>query len=144
MKLKAVVTITCIVFAIFSCKQTVPDPIRYNADHCNNCGMTISNPVFAALLFTKKGRTYKFDDIACLMSFKKDNADKAVGASIYLANFIKSNELIPLEKTFLIKGGTIKSPMGGNTLAFDNQASAQHYATEINAEYVTWNSIDKP
>lgn len=132
-----------VLFSFTACEVTKPDPIKLNSDHCDNCGMTISNPKFAAELFTQKGRAYKFDDISCMVDYKNDNKDKSNGASFYVADFLGDNHLIPAETAVYITGENIKSPMGGNIAAFANKESSNTYAVDLMAEYTSWNNINK-
>jgi copper chaperone NosL len=115
----AIMALPIMLFSLFSCEPTKPDAIKLNSDNCDNCGMTISNPKFAAVLFTTKGRTYKFDDISCLLDYKNDNKEKALNAGLYVANFLSDNKLLPVEIAVYIKGENVKSPMGGNIAAFE-------------------------
>ncbi len=137
------VVLPIILFSFFSCGQKDPDPIKLNSDNCDNCGMTISNPKFAAVLFTTKGRTYKFDDISCLLDYKNDNKEKAIGAGLYVSNFLNDNKLLPVEIAVYIKGDNVKSPMGGNIAAFNDRESANTYAVDLSAEFTDWNAIKK-
>lgn len=130
-------------FFICSCEQTKPDAIKINSDNCDNCGMTISNARFASILFTKKGRTYKFDDITCLLDYKNDNKEKTSGAALYVSNFLNDKQLLPVETAIFIKGDNLKSPMGGNIAAFENKKSADTYKVDFAAEYTDWNTINK-
>jgi copper chaperone NosL len=138
-----VIALPLIVFSFFSCGDEKPDPIKLNSDNCDNCGMTISNPKFAAVLFTTKGRTYKFDDISCLLDYKNDNKEKAINARLYVANFLGDNQQLPVETSVYIKGDNVKSPMGGNIAAFKDRESANTYAVDLAAEYTDWNTINK-
>lgn len=137
------VVLPVMLFSFLSCAQKDPDPIKLNSDNCDNCGMTISNPKFAAVLFTTKGRTYKFDDISCLLDYKNDNKEKALNAGLYVANFLSDNQILPVEKAVFIKGENVKSPMGGNIAAFENKESANTYAVDLAAEFTDWNAINK-
>ena len=130
-------------FSLYSCQPTKPDDIKLNTDNCDNCGMTISNPKFAAVLFTTKGRTYKFDDISCLLDYKKDNKEKAIGAGLYVSSFLNENKLLPVEIAVYVKGDNVKSPMGGNIAAFESQESAKPYAVDFAAEFIDWETINK-
>jgi copper chaperone NosL len=138
-----IMTLPIILFSLFSCEPTKPDAIKLNSDNCDNCGMTISNPKFAAVLFTTKGRTYKFDDISCLLDYKNDNKEKAIGAGLYVSNFLNDNNLMPAEIAVYIKGDNVKSPMGGNIAAFENKESANTYAVDLLAEFTDWDTINK-
>jgi len=138
-----IIALPIMLFSLFSCEPTKPDAIKLNSDNCDNCGMTISNPKFAAVLFTTKGRTYKFDDISCLLDYKNDNKEKAIGAGLYVSNFLNDNNLMPVEIAVYIKGDNVKSPMGGNIAAFENKESANTYAVDLFAEFTDWNTINK-
>ncbi|MBP8034465.1 MAG: nitrous oxide reductase accessory protein NosL [Bacteroidia bacterium] len=139
----AIMALPIMLVSLFSCEPTKPDAIKLNSDNCDNCGMTISNPKFAAVLFTTKGRTYKFDDISCLLDYKNDNKEKALNAGLYVANFLSDNKLLPVEIAVYIKGENVKSPMGGNIAAFENKESANTYAVDLAAEFTEWNTINK-
>jgi copper chaperone NosL len=138
-----IMALPIILFSLFSCEPTKPDAIKLNSDNCDNCGMTISNPKFAAVLFTTKGRTYKFDDISCLLDYKNDNKEKALNAGLYVANFLSDNKLLPVEIAVYIKGENVKSPMGGNIAAFIDTESATPYSTDLAAEFTDWDTINK-
>jgi len=144
LKLKIATTVLpVILLSFFSCEPTKLDAIKLNSDNCDNCGMTISNPKFAAVLFTTKGRTYKFDDISCLLDYKNENKEKEIGAGLYVSNFLNDNQLLPVEISVYIKGENVKSPMGGNIAAFENKEVANTYAVDLGAEFITWDSINK-
>jgi copper chaperone NosL len=138
-----IMALPIMIFSLFSCEPTKPDAIKFNSDNCDNCGMTISNPKFAAVLFTTKGRTYKFDDISCLLDYKNDNKEKAINAGLYVSNFLSGNQLLPVEIAVYIKGENVKSPMGGNIAAFNNKENANTYAVNLSAEYTNWDEINK-
>jgi len=130
-------------FFIFSCSTSKPEPIKLNSDKCDNCGMAISNLAFASELFTSKGRVYKFDDLSCMLTFKKENTEKSNLASYYVSNFLADNHLLMAEKSFFIKGETINSPMGGNIAAFSNKDSANKYAEKFEANIINWIELGK-
>lgn len=137
------IALPIVLFSLFSCETAKPDAIKLNSDNCDNCGMTISNPKFAAVLFTTKGRTYKFDDISCLLNYKNRNKEKSIGAELYISNFLNDNKLLPVEMAVYIIGDNVKSPMGGNIAAFKNKESANKYATDLLAEFTNWDTINK-
>lgn len=135
-----------IVFALFtlfilsSCNSNEPKPLKLNSDSCDNCKMTISNGKFGAELITEKGRMYKFDDIHCMVHFAK--SETSVPAKLFFVNdYLQDNTLIPAEKALYLKGGTISSPMRGNTAAFSTQQEAEQYKTKLNATSTTWDEI---
>ena len=115
-----------------ACAETGPQDIAVGKDQCDNCKMTISEPKYATQLITEKGRLYKFDDISCLTDYETSNAESTTNAKTYVADF-PSGKFIERSTATFIKGGDIKSPMGGNTQAFQDKAAAEKAATELQA-----------
>lgn len=125
---------------LMSCGSKEPKPIKLNADPCDFCKMTISNSKFAAQLITQKGRHYKFDDIACMIQFAKSNTVVPYEA-FFVNDYLKDNSFIPVEKSFLLKGGTINSPMRGNCAAFATMGKQQAYQNQLHAKAITWKEV---
>ncbi|MGL2962815.1 nitrous oxide reductase accessory protein NosL [Flavobacterium sp. RSB2_4_14] len=125
---------------LVSCGTDEPKPIKLNNDSCDFCKMTISNGKFGAELITEKGRYYKFDDVSCMIQFAKSNTVVPY-KSFYVADYSKDNTLILAEQSFFLKGGTISSPMRGNTIAFSTKKGALAYQQKLNAELKTWKEI---
>ncbi|WP_286914390.1 nitrous oxide reductase accessory protein NosL [Flavobacterium sp. UBA4197] len=125
-----------------SCSNGKEVPIALNADQCDFCRMTISDGKFGAELITQKGRAYKFDDIACMRNYCKENHTTAVKA-YYVHDYDKENVLIPAETAVYLKGGAITSPMHGNTAAFTTAEQAEKANDGLAAETINWDSILK-
>ena len=115
-----------------ACAESGPQEINVGKDQCDNCKMTISEPKYATQLITEKGRVYKFDDISCLNDYEVSNTETTTNAKTYVADF-PTGKFIETSTATLIKGGDIKSPMGGNTQAFENKAAAEKAATDLQA-----------
>jgi copper chaperone NosL len=122
---------------LLSCGAAEPRAIKINQDTCAYCKMTITEAPFAAQLTTLKGRQYVFDDITCLVSYKKENADIGYDR-FYVADVCKPNSFIDLEKAILLQSDMLRSPMGGNIGAFAIQDSAAVYHARYNAQMILW------
>ncbi|WHF51291.1 nitrous oxide reductase accessory protein NosL [Chryseobacterium gotjawalense] len=118
--------------ALTACTKTGPQEIAVGKDQCDNCKMTITEPKYATELITEKGRLYKFDDIHCMEDYESSNPETTGNAKTYVADF-PSGAFIESNTATLIKGGDIKSPMGGNTQAYKDKAAAEKAATELHA-----------
>lgn len=127
---KLLVSISMIVLA--ACAETGPKEIAVGKDQCDNCKMTITEAKYATQLITEKGRLYKFDDINCMTDYEGSNAETTANAKTYVADF-PTGKFIEASTATFIKGGDIKSPMGGNTQAYQDKAAAEKAATELNA-----------
>lgn len=138
-KLPVIVIAVLSVFS--SCSSEGPVAIDYNKDACASCKMSISESRFAAELMTKKGRVYKFDDISCMLEYiSKENVD---AKNYYIGNYMKDGEWIEAATAFYVRHEEIRSPMGGNTAAFDTKNSALTYAEKYNTNIFVWQDLIK-
>ena len=120
------------IIVLAACAETGPQEIAVGKDQCDNCKMTISEPKYATQLITEKGRLYKFDDISCLKDYETSNTESTTNAKTYVADF-PSGKFIESSTATFIKGGDIKSPMGGNTQAYQDKAAAEKAAVDLEA-----------
>ena len=97
--------------------------------------MTITDLKYATELITEKGRVYKFDDISFMTMYEGSETDKVKNAKKYVIE-ASTGKFLELQKAILIKGGSIKSPMGGNTEAFANKEEAQKAAATLGATLI--------
>lgn len=138
MKTFALACITLL--TLMSCGSNEPKPIKINTDACDFCKMTIANGKFGAELITKKGRYYKFDDLACMVQFAKSNTVVPY-QSFFVNDYTKDNTLIPAETAFFIKSDQINSPMRGNMAALATAAEQSEYAKKFNAQPLSWSEV---
>lgn len=121
-------------FSLSSCTQK-PDPIQAGKDQCHFCKMQLSDPKFAAVILTNKGRTLKFDDKQCLDDFRKSGfLDQNEIKQVYYSNFNKPDQYIPENTAQLLMNAALRSPMGGNTAAFATEAEKSAAAASLPKE----------
>lgn len=121
--------------ALVSCTESSPKEITVGKDQCENCKMTITAPGYATQLITSKGRVYIFDDISCMTMYEGSNPDKATAGKTYVADF-PTGQFMEKDQATLIKGGEIRSPMGGNTQAFKDRSAAEAAAAATGASLI--------
>ncbi len=136
--IKVGILILC--FSLASCNNSSSQPIKINVDKCDYCAMTIADVRFCAELITQKGRCYKFDDLACLLNYKKEKT-KLEFKKFFLNTYIANHQLIDASKAFYVQNENFRSPMGGNFAAFLNQDKAIAFAKKQHALVQTWNEI---
>lgn len=129
-----------IVTFLGSCVSGEPKALQLNSDACDFCKMTIASGQFGAELLTLKGRYYKFDDVACMIHFAKSNTVVPYKA-FFVGDYLMDNTLIPAEKAFFIKGGSINSPMHGNAIAFTSEKEALKYQLKYKAIPLSWKAL---
>lgn len=136
----ALVSVIIISISISACNNAAPKPIKLNVDKCDYCAMTIADGRFGAELITKKGRCFKFDDMQCMLDYKKEKA--GIEFKIFYVNaYNGNNQLIDASKAFFVQNEGLRSPMGGNTAAFLTQDNAIKFAKNKNALVQTWTEI---
>jgi len=124
---------------LFSACAIKPQPFNYGKDVCDNCKMTIVDPKFGGELVTKKGKVYKFDDLACMVHFLKSGSVSEKNISQKLAvNFEKQNEFIDVAKSLYLISPEFKTPMGGNAGAFASEVEAEKIKRSTTGEVVDW------
>lgn len=131
------ISVIIITVMLSSCGQIKSEPIILNKDNCEACKMTIADPRFACEIVTKKGRVYKFDDIACLKNHLKEE-DKNKLAETLIADFANDHQLKNIQDCYYVEFKSINSPMQGNIIAFANKDSADSYAALHNTKAIDW------
>lgn len=127
---------------LITCGKKEAEPIKLNVDGCEFCKMKIADGKFGAEGVTTKGRVYKFDDMHCMVNYQKENPNPKI-QSFYIHDFNQNNILIPAETAFYVKGGTINSPMRGNTIAVSTSEEAKQMAEKYDANPISWEEIIK-
>jgi copper chaperone NosL len=113
---------------LVSC-TVAPEKIEYGKDACSFCDMTIVDKTHAAEYVTKKGRSYKFDAIECLINDLKDKDENEM-AFILVSDLLAPTELINANEATYLISEELKSPMGANLSAFKNK-EVIHYKGNV-------------
>ncbi|MEO8795075.1 MAG: nitrous oxide reductase accessory protein NosL [Daejeonella sp.] len=141
---KAVAVVSILfVFCLMGC-STGPAPIKLGVDACSFCRMSIADNRFGAEIVTKKGKIFKFDDMHCVLEFRKSDAinRKDIKAT-YLVNFNQPHDFIEADKAFLYKSDELRSPMGGNTASFTNEIQLKQATQKFNGDETAWEMLIK-
>ncbi len=138
--MKKIFAYTLILIFIYSCKVE-PKEINYSKDHCYLCDMTVVDKTHAAQYVTKKGRSYPFDAVECLIwkLIKDKNEDQM--AYILVADYTNPGSLIDAKTATYLISEKIKSPMGANLSAFSSQNIAKEYLQKNDGKLYTWKEI---
>lgn len=124
--------------ALQSCSAG-PQPIRYGRESCDFCKMTIMQKKFANEWVTDKGKVYHFDDVHCLLNFRK--TDKSNGTA-YINDFTEKKELLTAGDLFFVKSLELNAPMGGHFAAFESKASADDFLKNNKGEILSWQEVE--
>jgi copper chaperone NosL len=118
------VPILCFFFLCIGCGRAELRPIEIlSEDMCAFCRMAISEKRFACELITQDGEVFKFDDIGCMLRFRKHGSHPNSIAASFVVDF-DTREWLKSEEAYFVKSKEFKTPMGGNVVAFKTGAGA--------------------
>lgn len=125
-----------------ACGPRGPVPIAYDADTCDYCRMTISDPRFGAEIVTTKGRTLTFDSIECLADYVAANEARGVVGSVWVSDYAHPGTLVPAERArFLRARGPAGSPMGKGLLAVVADDDVTAIRARTGSEPLGWRDV---
>ena len=119
---------------------TKPQPIEYGTDGCQFCSMTIVDRQHASQIVTKKGKTFKFDSVECMLNYIKEVDNNKV--SLFLVNdYSQPGKLVDAtEAIYLISEG-IPSPMGEFLTGFNTKENAIIAQKLHKGELLSWDEL---
>jgi len=128
---------------IYSCEtKPTPEPIEYGKDACAFCRMIIADAGFSAELKTKKGKVYKFDSIECMAGFiLSGNVKKEDILAMWVSDFAQKGKFISVDKAKFLISDKIKSPMGLNISAYENDEALQEAYRNFGGRILTWGEV---
>ncbi|MBP7399915.1 MAG: nitrous oxide reductase accessory protein NosL [Chitinophagales bacterium] len=139
--LKTTASLFVIVMLLQSCTKSGPVAIEYGEDPCAFCKMTIVDTKFSCELQTNKGKTYKFDDLFCLLKYKDENFSGSDNIGhIYISDF-HSGEFVEYNTASFLFNPEFKSPMSGNIAAFDSDTALHEVQQEKGGELMSWDQV---
>lgn len=127
-------------FSFSSCSAP-PAKLDFAKDDCDYCGMKLMDNRYGAMLMNSKGKGFKFDDINCMLNYKKENMSSEQPSKILVIDFSSPGVLIDATTAYYIKNEELKSPMGGNAAAFANRDSLNKFHASLHGEVVSWDNI---
>ncbi len=128
-------------FLLASCSKEVAQ-IKYGTDQCENCKMTLTDKKYGALIFTNKGKSYKFDAAECMLDYVKENKiSESEIDKYFVINLPEPGVLTDAVAATYLISRELRSPMGENISAFKNKADAEKYQTEFGGEIFSWDEL---
>jgi copper chaperone NosL len=104
--------------------------------------MTLTDKKYGALIYTQKGKSFKFDAAECMLDYVKENKNSESEIDKYFViNLTEPGELINAAETIFLISPELRSPMGENISAFKNKADAEKYQTEFGGEIFSWDEL---
>lgn len=125
-------------FAVTGCNPG-PRDIDLGHEECAHCKMTVSDARFAAELVTKKGRIHVYDAVECMAAAvnDKDVPEEEV-SSIWVMAYDRPGTMIDAAKAWYLRHEEVKSPMGMNLAAYENEAEYAAAAQRNDGKLFRW------
>ncbi len=130
-----------VTFFLCSCMMTT-DKINYGNDECFFCKMLIVDNRFGSKIITKKGKTYKFDSIECMIAFLDNFKENSI-QKIFVIDYSNPGLMINASQANYLKSKNIPSPMGGFISAIKEKKKAYEIQTEKGGELFSWEKLMK-
>ena len=138
-----IISFTCLtIFLVLTSCSMEPQPIQYGKDACHYCKMNIVDQQHAAEYVTKKGKSFKFDAIECMIN-ELSKKDKNTIAILLVANYSNPGELIDAHKANFLICEAIKSPMGANLTAFKSKKELLDIQKEKGGKVYPWQGLEE-
>ena len=138
---KIFMVLTSLIIILTSCSKQ-PEPIAYGEDECEFCKMLIMDKRYGAELVTDKGKIYKFDSIECLVGYiDNKKLDKTNYSSVWVGNYANPGNIIDANKAIYLKNDELRSPMGLNVLAVENQDQYNLIFIEYGGRKLSWDNL---
>lgn len=128
-----------VLFSITACNVS-PKAIEYGSDGCHFCSMTIVDRLHAAQIVTKKGKTYTFDAIECMMNHLKD-IDTTEVALFLVNDYNRPGELMDAKNAAYLISEEIPSPMGEFLTAFESKEEGEKIKLQHGGKLYTWSEL---
>ena len=118
-------SVTFFFLLLIGCGSAALRPVELRPeDMCAFCRMAISQKRFACELMTQDGEALKFDDIGCMLHFRKERSRPEFVAATFVVDF-ETREWLKFEEAHFVKSKEFATPMEGNLVAFKTKASAE-------------------
>lgn len=110
--------------SVLSCGAGEPQPVPLvlDEDACSFCRMAISQREFAAEAVTTSGRVERFDDIGCLLDWRRER-EIPEGTAFFVVDS-HNGEWLDAEEAAYLRSRAIPTPMGSGLVAFGSREEA--------------------
>ncbi|HKZ79269.1 MAG TPA: nitrous oxide reductase accessory protein NosL [Pyrinomonadaceae bacterium] len=124
-----------------NCQNRLPEPVAIAPeDMCSFCKMAISEKRYAAEFIDSDGQTFKFDDIGCMIDFIRARNNAIKVSAQFVVDF-DNKQWVNAAEAYYVHTPEIKTPMGGDTIAFKEEAKAQRAAAEYRGRLLRYNDL---
>lgn len=102
--------------------------------------MAISQLNFATEIITPDGEVFKFDDIGCMIEFKKTKSLPS-GSVMFVRDFY-TKDWVRIENAYFVKSEKIQTPMNYFIATFKTRESIEKFLREYGGEEFPYEQIE--
>jgi copper chaperone NosL len=125
-----------------ACRQALLQPVEIQPeDVCARCKMAISERRYASEFVTKGETAYKFDDIACMLRVIQERHSRGDIAAVFVVDYPTRRWINALEAWF-VRSQSLKTPMGGGIVAFQDQPRAEAAVLQFHGELLRFGDLN--
>jgi copper chaperone NosL len=117
-----------------------PPEILYGQDPCDQCGMIINEPRFAASYVTTNGDARRFDDIGGMLLYDQQYQEDV---HIYWVHDFNSEEWLNAADAAIVHSPQLVTPMAWGLVAFANQTDAEQFAAANDGTVTTFAALQQ-
>lgn len=117
-----------------------PPEILYGQDPCDQCGMIINEPRFAASYTTVSGDVRRFDDLGGMLVYDQQHNENV---HIYWVHDFNNEEWIDAATASIVHSPDLITPMAWGLAAFTNQEEAEQFAAKHNGSVTTFAALQE-
>ncbi len=90
---------------------------------CASCKMAISEKRYAAEFLDQEGEAMKFDDIGCMLRYRKRTQSNGAIAASFVVDF-ESRQWLQASTAYYVRSPEFRTPMGSGIVAYSAATSA--------------------
>lgn len=126
---------------LVGCRPSEPKPVEITAtDMCASCKMAISEKRWAAELLDRDGEPVKFDDIGCMLRYRKRMQDSGAIVAFFVVDF-ESRRWLQAATAHYVRSPEFRTPMGSGIVAYNEASSAAAAAAEHHGELLRFTDL---
>jgi copper chaperone NosL len=102
--------------------------------------MAISEKRFASELIDAEGAVHKFDDLHCLLEFRRRNNSRVTAG--YVMDF-ERQVWINAAEAYFVRSKDLRTPMGGGIVALGDRGAAERHARSYGTTVASFGQLTR-
>ncbi len=104
--------------------------------------MAISERRYASEFATKDETAYKFDDVACMLKVIQERQPRGDIVAVFAVDY-PTRRWINAQEAWFVRSQSLKTPMGGGIVAFQDQSRAEAAVLQFHGELLRFADLNQ-